>query len=94
MNAILIYDVSTRVDEVKTELLRLGYYERWLSNEKTYILPNSVAWKPNIELSAAIEELQGIINRLNSIAGRDRITLLRCISLSANPWSGIEGFAT
>lgn len=54
MNAIIIFDVSTRMADVKEQMSLLGYFVRWKADEVVYILPSSVVWKPNIELKAAL----------------------------------------
>ena len=91
MNAIIIYEISARKDEVKTQMVTLGYYARWSANEIIYNLPSQAIWKPNIDLKAALSEFQGVIKRLNAIPNANIITIERCIVLSVNPWEGMVG---
>jgi hypothetical protein len=89
MQALIIFDVNTRNTEVKQGLRTMGYYGAWVTDKVTYTLPNNVVWKPDIELSAALKDLQNIINDLNNRG--IRINLERCIVVSAHPWDGIPG---
>jgi hypothetical protein len=85
MNAVINYDVSGKHVEVKAEMIKKGYRDRWVTqSEKTYYLPNTTLYKPNTELATAKEDIQ-------AAADKCKVTLQRAIALSASPWDGIVG---
>ena len=49
MEAFITYDVSARQPDVKSGMLKLGYFDHWNSDENgkkvTYYLPNTSLWK-------------------------------------------------
>lgn len=97
MNVVIIYDVSSSHEEVKQKMLQKGYHDNWQANNQIYYLPNTTLWKPNIELNIAMTDIQNVIAEINSniiqflLAGTQQVQLKRCITLSANPWMGIQG---
>ncbi len=94
MNAFIVFDVSVKSGEVKNGLIVKGYWPSWSSPEtrKSFHLPVNCLWKPNIELAQAKIDIQNVISTLNLLTpNAPPIILLRCITLSVNPWDGFEG---
>jgi hypothetical protein len=91
MNAVIIYDVSTRDQEVKRDMIASGYYDAWNNptNSTRFKLPHNTLWRPNTDLVIAKTDLERVINNLNQ--SLPLITLTRCIVLSPTPWDGIQG---
>lgn len=91
MEALIIFDVNTGNNEVKIGLRNLGYHSAWVNtnNKITYYLPDNTVWKPDIELSVALTDVQNVIKDLNNKGGN--IILQRCIVVSAHPWDGVPG---
>ena len=86
MNAVIILTTQTDYEqEIIQRLTTIGYYNSWISDNATYVLPHNTVWKPNIELSAAQVELDTIIGQINRARG---ITIqnIRYLILSAVPW--------
>ncbi len=95
MNVVLIFDVSENAFPLVRETMRAkGYYYNWNANDKLYILPQNIVWKPNIEFLQAKTDLSEAIQTLNTAriaAGQSVIELLRYVALSATPWDAIQG---
>ena len=88
MQALIIFDVNQGENAIKTEMIRLGYFTRWVWNDITYNLPHNVVWKPEMELKIAQENLNRVIDQLNTTPtfSVNRITLLRCLVVSSTTW--------
>ncbi len=92
MNTLITYDVSGRQPEVKKALKELSYFDSWISDNKTYYLPNTTLWKKDISQSDALKEMQSVITKLN--AGQpthNQIELERCVCVPSYPWAAIPG---
>lgn len=91
MNVLMLYQVSSREDEVKRELQTKGYFDGWSANNKVYDLPKCSIWKPNIEFKNALADIREIIGQLNlrRSGGQPEIQLEKCITVSVSPWDGI-----
>jgi hypothetical protein len=93
MESFITYDVSARQNDVKNEMVKLGYADNWRSDNVTYYLPNTSLWKKDKELNQAVVDIKNVIDRLNANKTyyQEKIILWRCIVTSANPWAGIPG---
>lgn len=96
MNVVVIYDVSSNPAEIKAEMINRGYFSAWYVvgaiPQITYNLPHNVVWKKDIEMNAALLELQSIISNMNQTKNLN-IVLQRCIIVPSTPWGGIPGIA-
>lgn len=97
MEAFITYDVSARQPDVKSGMLKLGYFDHWNSDENgkkvTYYLPNTSLWKKDTELKTALSDIQKLIDSLNAtkLPLQEKILLWRCIVVSASPFVGVPG---
>lgn len=92
MQALIIFDVNdNNTEKVKAALKNKGYYTVWITTDIkiTYYLPNNTVWKPNIELSMALKDINNVIEDLKKSG--NNIILQRCIVVSASPWDGVPG---
>ena len=92
MDVAIIFEVSERTDDVRTELIIMGYYNSWQTSSgdvKTrYGLPNNMVWKRDITFQDAINNIKLAINNINHKIG-GTIVLQKCITLSTTPWDGV-----
>ncbi|GAC1302788.1 MAG: hypothetical protein NVSMB24_07900 [Mucilaginibacter sp.] len=96
MNAVIIFDVSDNNEAAVRNLMRtFGYYLNWSTGEgeekKTINLPHNIVWKPNTESQQGLDDINRIIELLNSNRQGNPITLLRCVVLNSSPWKAIDG---
>ena len=92
MDAVITYDINKRHAEIKSEMKKLGYSDKWVIDKKTtYYLPNTTLWKENTTLAKALDDMKSVIAKLNKTNILNPIKLQRCITLSADPWNGIQG---
>ena len=97
MNCVIIFDVSNNQTSQTRERMRaMGYYTAWVANsaspnKRTINLPHNTVWRPNIEPSQALSDINVIVSQLNqNLPGT---TLLRCIVLNSTPWFAIDGIS-
>ena len=98
MNSVIIFEVSSKEEEIKRILISKGYYNAWTTTnefgQKTRtLLPSNAVWKPNTNVADALVEIQQIIQLLNSDPVNSlnpRIELKKCIVLPSAPWAGIN----
>jgi len=93
MESFITYDVSARQNDIKNEMVKLGYSDSWRADNVTYHLPNTSLWRKDKELKQAIVDIKNVIDNLNANKStyQEKIILLRCIVTSASPWAGIPG---
>ena len=93
MHGLITYQLSdsTINDDLRSNMLALGYHAQWSSNGKTYKLPDNSVWKKDIEsLQRGIDDLTSVVNSINASKGKT-VRLIRCIAVPVSPWAGIEG---
>lgn len=93
MKILITYDVSQSQPEVKKELMARGFFDDWIADEKTYYMPNTTLWHPNLtgpdEAKRIIHDVIAKLN-LNEPANK-KIRIERFIAVPCESWSGIEG---
>lgn len=92
MNSVIIFDVSSFREEVIRMMHAKGYYKDWNASEKRYFLPENIVWKPNTESQQAMNDLESVIEQINSYG--KKCELLRCVVLNSSPWKAIVGVPT
>jgi hypothetical protein len=92
MNLVIVFDTSVREEEVKKEMIAIGYLNYWYTSNTNlkYELPHNTLWKSNIEMRDALNDIRNVINNIN-LRQNNSIILQRCIVLSVTPWDGIPG---
>jgi hypothetical protein len=93
MSPLIVFELNdmSKLDLVKSELLKIGYYNSWLTDKQiSYTLPFNCMWKVSAELSTAIKEIQGVIELLNQKETTNAIILKRCMVFSNTPFAGIQ----
>lgn len=93
MKVIITYDVSQRHNEVKSEMLKRGFQDRWTANNTTYYLPNTTLWHPNLlNTITAINIFNDVIRQLNNNEPPARvIKISHLLAFELTSWSGIQG---
>ncbi len=93
MNAVIVYNVSSRINDVRNGLINNGYYAAWESNNKKYDMPDNTLWKLDVaDLKVALNEIRNVITQLNLTKPplTPDIQLTRCVVLSFLQWEAVE----
>jgi len=91
MNAVITYDIAatygTKDTDVKNKMRAQGYMESFVtpSDNKTYYLPNTTLWKPNMTPAQAKADLLSAASACNAIVER-----LLALEFNNN-WEAIQG---
>ncbi|MCX2473528.1 hypothetical protein OQZ33_04205 [Pedobacter sp. MC2016-05] len=95
MEVLITYDISNQHPEVKAAMLKKGFHDYWVSDKKTYNLPNTSLWKKGngINVTTVLNEFNQAINKLNSATPltKNKIKIERCIVVECTVWAGIQG---
>jgi hypothetical protein len=97
MKVILTYDVSGEHNNIKADLLALGYQDYIIGNtsKKKYNLPNTTLYHPNLKIIDTAKPLEHPYKEIKEVLKKYRnIKLIRCILLEVNNrfnFIGIEG---
>ncbi|MCP9201330.1 hypothetical protein MKO06_15580 [Gramella sp. GC03-9] len=80
---MLSYDINKLHTNVKDEMLKLGYSERWrYGNGPTYEMPNTTLWHDEKSSNLAINDLQRVCNRLG-------VKLEKAVAALSKEFSGV-----
>ncbi|MBX7045391.1 MAG: hypothetical protein K1X86_06065 [Ignavibacteria bacterium] len=90
MEVLLIYDVSDKKQEVKTELKKLGYKDFWYLNETILNFPDNILSTTAPNTDEPIRQVRAAIETLNMANGWN-ISLVRCIAIEYGAWSAVQG---
>ena len=82
-NILIIFDVTSNLEEMREHLTTLGYLDRWFADNKTYLLPSSAMWKIGSNAEESIDEMKRAAKKLN-------INLKTAVAVPASPWAGIS----
>ncbi|MBC7537893.1 MAG: hypothetical protein H7281_03680 [Bacteriovorax sp.] len=86
MSSILItFEVSDKLMELKDQLTKWGYLDRWFFENKTYLLPKSTMWKTDTTVEKSISEIMKVAKDLN-------IEIESAIAVPSSPWAGISTY--
>lgn len=90
MDVLLIYDISSHSEEVKTELKKRGYKDFWYLNETILNFPDNILSKKAFTIEEPMNEIKLVIENLNK-ENSWKIVLERCIAVEYGAWSAIPG---
>jgi hypothetical protein len=93
MKVYITYDASKARNELKTELLKSGFQDSRQADNKTYYLPNTSLWHPDLsDLAAAKRKFDNVVNAINAKRPySDQVKVDRFIVVAADPWDGVTG---
>lgn len=84
MEILISYDLNSKQGEMKSELIKLGYSDQWISEGVTYYLPNTTLWKAGSTLENGKTDMVKTAQKLN-------VVLERAIVTPCDGWAGIPG---
>lgn len=85
MEMIITYDVHTKHSEVKSEMFKIGFKDRFLDSKNEYVyLPNTTLYHSSKTPTEARDTLRAICTKLD-------VKLLRCIATKLSDWAAIYG---
>lgn len=90
MDVLLIYDVNSHSDEVRSELKKRGYKDFWYLDKTILNLPDNILCKEAFVIDEPMNDVKAVIESLNT-ANSWHIVLDRCISVEYGTWSAIPG---
>jgi hypothetical protein len=88
MSSIMVtFVVTAKQEEMREHLMRIGYLDRWFSENNIYLLPSTAMWKTDITPDNSINEIIRIAKNLN-------IELRTAIAVPSIPWAGVVSGST
>ena len=92
MNVMICFEVSGKLEQVRTELSSKGYLSNWRisrgRDEITFNLPTSAMWKKGDNMSPAKAK-----EDLKNAAKKTNVKIVRAVAVTIGKWDALTGDA-